>query len=118
MISLPRSSSRWFPLILIMAFMLLTTPTPSLEMTPHESVRNSASQGIEYNPNMLVRKSASVSESKRFSSHSSLLLFILCVLSYRCVRSVRAFRALLRPQIARRLSRLLLFPIKITSVYV
>ncbi|NOU95794.1 hypothetical protein GC093_21580 [Paenibacillus sp. LMG 31456] len=117
MISLHRSSNRLFSIIMIAVFMLFTTPTPSLEIHAGETVRTSSSQGIEYNTNLVVRKNT-VSESKRFASYVPALLFVLCVVLHLSLRALPTTRASFRPQIARRLTRMLLLPIKFTSLNV
>ncbi|MCR8632853.1 hypothetical protein [Paenibacillus radicis (ex Xue et al. 2023)] len=118
MISLHRSSNRWFSIIMIAVFMLFTTPTPSLEIHAVETVHSSSSsQGIEYNTNLVVRKNT-VSESKRFASYVPALLFMLCAVIHFSLCGLPAARASFRPQIARRLTRMLLLPIKFTSLNV
>ncbi|TDF98635.1 hypothetical protein [Paenibacillus piri] len=114
MLSLHRSSNRWFSVIMIAVFMLFATPTPSLEINPNESVRGS-SQGFEYSTNMAARKNASVLDSKRFTVFA---LFVISGFMLNALRARSEARVSFRPQIARRLTRLLLSPIRYTSIYV
>lgn len=114
------SSNRWITLVLMMVFMLFATPTPGLEVSAGESARTSMSHGMEFftSNQATVRKHSSATEGLRLAGHISAFSFLLLAMKNAASRALPKARVSFRPQIARRLTRLLLSPIKFTSLFV
>ncbi|CAG7604872.1 hypothetical protein PAESOLCIP111_00746 [Paenibacillus solanacearum] len=111
------SINRMISLILIMIFMVFATPTPTLEANSGESTR--VSQGTDYFVQQAtVRKHVSAYKNSLFAALFSVLsLFALFMMNAFC-RVLRESHVSFRPHIARRLTHMLLFPIKFTSHFV
>ena len=119
MLSRDNSSKHWFSLILIAVFMLFATPTPIPEGGASESARTSVSQGMEYFTNQAtVRKQSSVSEGMRFAAFLTALSLAMRSLLKAAPRMLPETHLSFHPRIARLLTRMLLTPIKFTSLYV
>ncbi|CAG7621904.1 hypothetical protein ACFQI7_05280 [Paenibacillus allorhizosphaerae] len=112
------SFNRMISLILIMFFMVFATPTPTVEANTGETTR-SVSQGTDYFVQQAtVRKHASAHKSGLLAAlFSALSLLVLFLMNAFC-RVLRESHVSFRPQIARRLTNLLLSPIKFTSHFV
>lgn len=119
MFSRSTSSNLFFTVFFIIVFMLFATPTPSLEVGASESARTSMSQVMDYFGNQAaVRKHASAAEGIRPAEHFPALTFLLVAMLLAAWRARPGAHLSFRPQIARRLTRLLLSPIKFTSLFV
>ncbi|UQZ82185.1 hypothetical protein SK3146_01342 [Paenibacillus konkukensis] len=119
MLSRDTSSNRWLSLILIAVFMIFATPTPSLEGNVSESGRTVVSQGMEYFSNQAtVRKQASSAERLRLAAFLAAFFIVLRSMTNEVRLVLPETNLLFHPLIARRLARMLLTPIKFTSLYV
>lgn len=112
-------SNRFLSVILIAIFMIFATPTPMAESSLNESARTTVQQGMEfYSNHTTVRKQTSSSEMFRLLAQIAALSAILqgLLFAVRCVMFEP--HVSFRPLIARRLTRMLLSPLKFTSLYV
>ncbi|MDR6549059.1 hypothetical protein [Paenibacillus qinlingensis] len=112
-------SNRYFTVVFIAIFMIFATPTPVAESGLNESARTTVQQGIEfYSNHTTVRKQISSSEMLRLLTHIAALAAILqgLLLATRYTRIIS--HLLFHPLIARRLTRMILSPLKFTSIYV
>ncbi|GIP39398.1 hypothetical protein J31TS4_26780 [Paenibacillus sp. J31TS4] len=113
--------NHWISITLVFVLMLFVTPTPT--STPEtsaseSSARTSASQGSESAVQLIVRKQSSETDQKRMSRYFPAALALAGALLFNGYRRKLTPRVSFAPLIARRLSRLLLAPIRYTSTFV
>lgn len=118
MLSRDISSNRSFSLVLIVVFMVFAMPTPIVESYVSETTRVILTQGIENKVNKVVLRKHIVPEGLRLAALFSALSFLLVAMIRATWGSLLETHLTFYPQIARRLTRLLLSPIKMTSVFV
>lgn len=113
------SSNRWFSIVFVAVFMIFATPTPIAESNVTESARTAVHQGMEfYSTNTTVRKQTTPSETLRVLALLAALGAVLHGLLYAVRRVLAESHISFHPLIARRLTRMLLSPLKFTSLYV
>lgn len=118
MISRNSSSNRSFSLVLIVMFMIFAMPTPIVESYVSETTRAILTQGIENKVSKVVLRKHVVPEGMRLAALFSALSFLLFAMIRATRGSLSETHITFFPQIARRLTRQLLSPIKITSIFV
>ncbi|MFE5323005.1 hypothetical protein ACFQ88_30445 [Paenibacillus sp. NPDC056579] len=113
------SSNRMLSVMFIVVFMIFATPTPIAESNINETARTTVQQGMEfYSTNTTVRKQTSTSETLRVLAYLATLHAVLHSLIPMVRRVLTEAHISFHPQIARRLTRMLLSPLKFSSLYV
>ncbi|MBW7477241.1 hypothetical protein K0T92_21215 [Paenibacillus oenotherae] len=118
MLSRDTSSNRSFSIVLIVLFMVFAMPTPLVETNISETARTVLTKGIENIASKVVIRKHIVPEGMRLAALFSALSFLLVAMIRATWGSLSETHLSFYPQIARRLTRLLLSPIKMTSVFV
>lgn len=113
------SSNRLFSILFIVVFMIFATPTPMMEANANEAARTAVHQGMEfYSTKTTVRKQTSASDTFRVMAQFAALFAAVFGLLFAVRRVLTESHLSFHPLIARNLTRLLLSPLKFTSMYV
>ncbi|MBW7454348.1 hypothetical protein ACFOLF_09765 [Paenibacillus sepulcri] len=112
------SMKRWISLIFLVIFTIFSMPTTITESTAGETTRTVVSAGMENKTNRISVSHSHISlgEKMRLSTLVSALFFAVSLFLKSTVRVPLGTHVSFHPLIARYLTRLLLFPIKKTSL--